>query len=140
MTFFFLVRVARGFENKVSNDVANNTKIDGIPLKAILATPHLPGFIIVECERRFDLITALRGVSRARGIVAGKVTLEDALKYVELPEVRFKLGEVLDVVAGPFKGSSVRVIEDDGGSKIAVMMLDWEHTGRIVISKDQVRR
>ena len=140
MTFFFLVRVARGFENKVANDLTNNAKIDSIPLRAILTTPHLLGFVIVECERKFYLIQALRGVSRARGILGGKITLEEALSYLVLPEVSFKVGEELDVIAGPFKGSRVRVVEDDGGSRVGVMILDWEHTGKIVISKDQVRR
>ena len=140
MTFFFLVRVARGFEGKVTKDVTNNAKLDVIPIKSILATPQLSGFIIVECERRFDLVAALRGVSRARGILPGKVSLQDAMKYVDIPEVGFEVDELLEVIAGPFKGSKVKVIEDDGGSKISVMLMDWEHAGKIVLSKDQVRR
>jgi len=140
MTFFFLVRTARGFEEKVARDIANNARLDGIPIMSILITPHLSGFAIVECDRKFELIQTLRGVSRARGIVKGKITLKEALGYLDLPEVSFKVGEEIDVIAGPFKGSRVRVIEDDGESRISVMLLDWEHTGKIVISKDQVRR
>ncbi len=140
MTFFFLVRVARGFEGKVTKDLANNARLDGIPIKSILATPQLSGFIIVECERKFDLMECLRGVSRARGILPGKVTLEDVMKYVEIPEMEFQTDELLEVIAGPFKGSSVKVIEDDGGPMIAVMLMEWEHAGKIVLSKDQVRR
>ncbi len=140
MTFFFLVRVARGFENKVAKDVTNNAVIDNIPLKAVLATPQLSGFIIVECERKFDLIESLRGVSRARGILPGKVSLEDAVKYVDIPEKAFKVDELLEVIAGPFKGCKVKVIEDDGGDKVKVIMLEWDHTGTIKLSKDQVRR
>ena len=140
MTFFFLVRVARGFEGKVTKDITNNARLDGIPIKSILATPQLSGFIIVECERKFDLMECLRGVSRARGILPGKVTLQEAMKYVDVPEAKFNIDDLLEVIAGPFKGSSVKVIEDDGGSRISVMLMDWEHAGKIVLSKDQVRR
>ena len=140
MTFFFLVRVARTFEGKVTRDITNNAKLDGIPIKSVLVTPQLSGFIVVECERKFDLMDALRGVSRARGILPGKVTLEEAMRYVDVPEMEFQTDELLEVIAGPFKGSKVKVIEDDGGPMVAVMLMEWEHAGKIVLSKDQVRR
>jgi len=140
MTFFFIIRAARGYEEKVAEGLAHNARLDDIPLKSILATPNLSGFVIVECDRKVDLIQALRGVKRARGVLGGKTSLDEVVSYLEMPEPRFKEDEVIDIIAGPFRGVRAKVAIDDGGSRLTVIPLEWEHGGRVVISKDQVRR
>ena len=140
MTYFFVVKTARGFERKVALDLEMTARLDKHDLKAILVTPDLTGFIVVECERRVELIRALRGISRAKGVLGGKMTGEEAMRYLEIPEEQYKSGEVIEVIAGPFKGFQASVIEDDGGSKVTVMLLEWQHAGRVILGKDQVRR
>ncbi|MHA1863156.1 MAG: transcription elongation factor Spt5, partial [Candidatus Thorarchaeota archaeon] len=140
MTKFFAVRVLKRYEMKVAQELADFAKLEGITtIKSIFVPPTLQGCVIVECEKKIDLINLLRQMKQTRGLFRGKLNIEDVYKLLTVPEELLKPGTKVEVTAGPFRGSRAKVIRDDG-KEVTIMLLDWEFNNRIKLSRSQLKK
>jgi len=143
-TSFFIIRAIERFTNKVALDLAEvatqHKALTGeVPIVSIFVPSNLKGAVIVEGKKKFEILKLVKQVKQARGMMSGKVSFEEVMKLVDVPEDLLGEGELVEVIAGPFKGLDAQVVHDDG-SKITAIILEWEVSNRISLSKSQIRR
>lgn len=139
MTHFFLLRALERREEKATKELAQLAKQNNIPIVAVAAIPNLPGHIVVECEMKHQILQLLPRLKNVRGLVRGKVDLDDIMRLISKPIDLFKPGEEIEITGGPFKGNRAKILTDDGKT-VTIEVLEWERSMRITISRDYVRR
>jgi len=139
MTYFFLLRALEKREEKAAMELAEVARERNSPIVSVAAIPALPGHIIVECERKFEILKLLPELKQIRGMVRGKISRKEVLELINQPVTLFEPDDDVSIVSGPLKGSRAKVIEDDGKS-IVVQLMDWDKENKITLSRDDVKR
>lgn len=134
-TFFFVVRTVQRYTEKAAMGIAKVCKDEQImsgkvPIKSIVVPPDLTGIVIVEAQYKYQVLDTIKQVKHTRGILPGKLTLEEVLSLMEGKEEYLEEGALVRVNSGPFKDCEARVIKDDGGM-VVVEILEWDRENRI---------
>lgn len=85
------------------------------PIKAILQTEDLRGYIFVEADDEDKILELVRGIPHVRGIVGKEVKMEQIERFI-IPEkqvVKIEVGDIIEVIYGPFKGERAKVTRID---------------------------
>jgi transcriptional antiterminator NusG len=86
---------------------------------AVLSPPELRGYVLVEAYDRDSLEKLIKGVPHARGLVAGETALSEVEHFLTpKPAVAgIAEGDIVELVAGPFKGERARVQRIDAAKE-----------------------
>lgn len=97
------------------------------PIKAILQTEDLRGYIFIEAENEEKILELVRGIPHIRGIVGKEVKIEQIERFL-IPEkqvVKIEVGDVVEVISGPFKGERAKVTRiDEVKQELVVELLE----------------
>jgi transcriptional antiterminator NusG len=110
---------------------------------AILAPPQLRGYLIVEGMSINTLKEMLKGVPKARGIIEeGETTIEEISRFLTpaSPVSGINVGDIVEVVSGPFKGERARVKTiDSQKEEITVELIDAVVPIPVTVRGDSVK-
>ena len=106
----YIVRTAIGREAQVMDFIASNAKkVTGVHS---LLFPHgMSGYIIVEAESADIIKQIAQGVPYVRGILRKPTSYEEIEHLIEFkPEaIDIHKGDIVQIIAGPFKGEKAKV-------------------------------
>ncbi|EHP84391.1 transcription elongation factor Spt5 [Methanotorris formicicus] len=111
----FAVRTTAGQEKNVAEMLASKVEREKLDVYSILATENLKGYILVEAENRGVVEELVRGAFKVKGIVPGTTSV-DELEHLLTPRKLvedIEKGDLVELVAGLFKGERARVIRVD---------------------------
>ena len=111
----FAVRTTAGQEKNVAEMLASKAERENLEVYSILATENLKGYILVEAENRGVVEELVRGAFKVKGIVPGTTSI-DELEHLLTPRKiveDIEKGDLVELIAGPFKGERARVIRVD---------------------------
>jgi transcriptional antiterminator NusG len=143
------VKTSIGHERTVADSLAARAKEKDIGVFSILAPETLRGYIFVESMNPDRLEEVVRGIRRARG-VAGKDRTGD-IRETKLEEIEHFLtpkpivsgimeGDIVELVAGPFKGEKARVNKiDEAKEELTVELFEAMVPIPITVPGNQVR-
>ncbi len=136
------IRTTSGREKAVVSSIIARVKTRKIPIKAIIQSDQLRGYIFIEADDSDAIEQAVRGIRHVRGIVAKEVTLNDIERFI-IPEkevVKIEIGDIVEVISGPFKGEKAKVTRvDDLKGELTVELLDVAIPIPITIPSTAVR-
>jgi len=120
----FTVRTTTGRENVVIDTLTTNIKNKKIPIKSVFHTDDLRGYIFVEGDKE-HIEEAIRGIPHVRGIIPKEVKIEELEKFLvpEKREIKPELGDIVEVVGGPFKGEKAKITRIDETKNEATIQL-----------------
>ena len=110
------VKTTIGQEIKVARDIGLKSKIHGWKeIYAVLAPHNLKGYVFVETSRPDKVLSLIRGIRDAKGVVRGEMKIDEIKHYLTpTPTVhRISVGDIVELVEGPFKGEQAKVIQID---------------------------
>jgi len=109
---FFVVRTINGREELCAKFIALKTKARNLPIKAILATPKTPGYVYIEADHPFTVERAIQGVKLARGMFVSAIDANEVLGLIKEEPLleKLKIGDMIEVVRGPFAGHRGKVL------------------------------
>ncbi len=141
-TRFFALTVVGGSEEKVALILAERARAAGLSLKSVVVPPGLKGYVIVEVARVADLYHLIRGVKyikRRRPLPVKPEEVEAIVKpRIEIPKL--KPGDMVEIVAGPFKGLTGKVVEvNESKRQVEVSLVELDFRNVVTIPLDQVR-
>lgn len=121
----FIVRTTIGQERNAANMIYAKTDRDEVTLYSILVPYEVRGYIFIEAPNRSEVEKSLYGVSHVRGIVEGNVDIGEVEKFLEPKSVVAKvdIGDIVELISGPFKGEKARVVRVDVGKEEATVEL-----------------
>lgn len=134
------VKTQIGHERTVADTLSNRSKDLGV--QSILCPASLRGYIVVEAMNTDRLSETVRSIKRARGLVDGEMKFDEINHYLTPKPLVSGIveGDIVELIAGPFKGEKARVqLIDEGKEEITVELFEALVPIPVTIKGDNVR-
>jgi len=136
------IKTSRGYEREVADTLAARAEEKPDVLFSLLVPSALRGYVFSEGMSFEGVHEMLRGIRKARGLVAGETTLKE-VEPLLVPKVTvegFVEGAIVELVAGPFKGEKARVKKiDQTKEEITVELIEAVVPIPVTVRGDHVR-
>ncbi|GAB6136007.1 transcription elongation factor Spt5 [Thermococcus prieurii] len=122
----FTVSVTVGQETTTANLVYSKAKTYNIPIQAILAPSKVKGYIFIEASSKSVVNEAISGIRHAKRVLPGEIPFHEIEHFLEeKPAVSgFEPGDIVELIAGPFKGEKAKVVRvDESKDEIVVELI-----------------
>lgn len=141
------VKSSIGHERAVADAIFARAKGKDLGVFAVLVPANLRGYVFVESMNPERLEEIVRGVRRARGVVKGEgeqmgIQFSDIDLYLTPKPVVSGImeGDIVELVAGPFKGEKARVQKiDETKEEITVELFEAMVRIPVTVRGDHVR-
>ncbi len=136
------VKTSIGYEKVVADSIASRAKPKNIGISAILAPATLRGYVLVEAMNTDALKDLIKGIRKTRGIVQGETSLTEIDHFLTPKPIVAGIieGDIVELIAGPFKGEKARVQKiDTNKEEITVELFEAMVPIPITVKGDHVR-
>ncbi|UCE29543.1 MAG: transcription elongation factor Spt5 [Candidatus Bathyarchaeota archaeon] len=141
-SMIFAVRTTAGQEKNVAKLIATRVKMSEVPIKAVLVPEVLKGYVFVEANGPHFVDKVIAGIKHVRSRVPGTVSFSEVERYVLIKPVIEDLdtGDVVEVIAGPFKGMKAKITRVDRTKEdVTLELLEATFTLPITVHADYVK-
>ena len=138
----FAIKTQVGKEQNAADLINSRTDKSKIKIPSILATPELRGYIFLESYDRDRIADMIKTVSYAKGMLNGDVPIDEIQNFLAPASAVAKIteGDVVEMVAGPFRGETAKVTRiDDAKEEITVELFESVVPIPITVRGEQVR-
>jgi len=141
-TKIFSIKTQVGKEQNAADLVNSRAEKSRLQIPSILATPELRGYIFLEGYDKERIKDLLKTVSYARNMLDGDIPI-DQIEHFLVPAsavAKIAEGDVVEMVAGPFRGETAKVTHiDDTKEEITVELFESVVPIPITVRGEQVR-
>ncbi|QLH75674.1 MAG: transcription elongation factor Spt5 [Methanomassiliicoccales archaeon] len=142
-----ILKTSIGHERNVADGVASKAKAakdlgNSLGIFAILAPEKLDGYVIVEGMNTDLVRETVRGVRKSKGLVEGETKFSEIEHFLTPKPLVSGImeGDVVELVAGPFKGEKARVQKiDESKEEITVELFEALVPIPVTVRGDHVR-
>jgi transcriptional antiterminator NusG len=138
----FTIKTQVGKEQNTADLINSRAKKSKMNIPSILVTPELRGYIFVEAYDEERLKDMIKTVSYARNMLEGYTPVEQ-IEHFLMPTssvAKITEGDVVEMVAGPFRGETAKVTHiDDAKEEITVELFESMVPIPITVRGEQVR-
>jgi transcriptional antiterminator NusG len=134
------IKTQIGHEKTVADTLSARAKDMGV--LSILCPAPLRGYVLVEAMNTDRLEETVRGIKRARGIVSGEMRMDEIEHYLTPKALVSGIieGDIVELIAGPFKGEKARVQHiDENKEEITVELFEALVPIPVTVKGDSVR-
>lgn len=135
-----VLKVIVGRESVVAEAIEKAAKNRNLDIKAIFYTQEMKGYVFVEGNKD-QLMDLIKEIQPIRGYLQ-PTTLEELKKYLFPQEAKIEIdiGDIVEVIGGPFKGERGRVSNIDFGKReITIDFLESAVPLPLTLSFEMVR-
>ncbi|MBI4894841.1 MAG: transcription elongation factor Spt5 [Candidatus Aenigmarchaeota archaeon] len=121
----FTIKTVVGRENIVIDNVATKAKTENLTqVRAFIHPEEIKGYVFVEGDIK-EIEMAVQDVPHVRGLIKKGIGMEQVERYLQPKTVivELGLGDILEVVGGPFKGEKGKVTRYDKVKREVTMEL-----------------
>ena len=139
---YYAVRTTAGRELDVALIMENRSRLLNVNARSLIIPPGIKGYVIVEApgvDAVYPLIKDLKYVKgRAFGIIKSN-EIERLVKPKPIIEM-IKEGDIVEIIAGPFRGMKARIVSiDRGKNEVVLSILEAEFPLPITVPGDYVK-
>ncbi|WGI16686.1 transcription elongation factor Spt5 [Methanonatronarchaeum sp. AMET-Sl] len=138
----FALKTTANQEKAVGDMIYQIAKREKLDIRAVLSPSSLKGYALVEAPRSDILIEASESIPHSRGIVEGEIPLEEVEHFLTpKPAVSgISEGDIVELIAGPFKGEKARVKRiDEAKEEIVLELFEAMVPIPVTVQGDHVR-
>jgi len=124
-TSIFALRTTANREDQVVDFLTSNAEKKNFAVYSIIRPHGMRGYVFVEAESRDDVEQATQGVPYARGVLPNQISyseIEHMLEQVK-QDVNIKQNDIVEIISGPFKRESAKIIRVDKTKEDVVVEL-----------------
>jgi len=137
-----VLKTSIGHERNVADGVSSKAKTGNTGIFAMLAPGKLDGYVFMEAMNTDLVRETVRGVRKAKGLVEGETSFNEIEHFLTPKPLVSGImeGDVVELVAGPFKGEKARVQKiDESKEEITVELFEATVPIPVTIRGDHVR-
>ena len=141
-TKIFTIKTQVGKEQNTADLINSRAGKTKIKIPSILVTPELRGYIFLESYDKERIKDMIKTVSYARNMLEGDIPIEQIEHFLVPASAVAKIaeGDVVEMVAGPFRGETAKVTHiDDTKEEITVELFESVVPIPITVRGEQVR-
>ena len=136
------IKTSRGYEREVADTLLARAEEKPDVVFAMLVPSALRGYVFAEGMSFEGVHEMLKGIRKARGLVAGETTLKE-VEPLLVPQITvegFVEGAIVELISGPFKGEKARVKRiDQAKEEITVELIEAVVPIPVTVRGDHVR-
>jgi len=135
----YAVKTTASQERTVADMIMNREEAE---IHAALAPDSLTSYVMVEAEDHAVLERVLGEIPHARNLVPGKSSIAEVEHFLSpKPDVEgIAEGDIVELIAGPFKGEKARVQRiDEGKDQVTVELYEATVPIPVTVRGDQIR-
>ncbi len=135
----FAVKTTASQEQTVADMIMNREESE---IHAVLAPDSLTSYVMVEADNVAVIERVLEEVPHARSIVPGESTISEVEHFLSpKPDVEgIAEGDIVELIAGPFKGEKAQVQRiDEGKDQVTVELYEATVPIPVTVRGDQIR-
>ena len=135
----FAVKTTASQERTVADMIMNREESE---IHAVLAPDSLTSYVMVEADNTAVLERVLEEVPHARNIVPGESGIAEVEHFLSpKPDVEgIAEGDIVELIAGPFKGEKAQVQRiDEGKDQVTVELYEATVPIPVTVRGDQIR-
>jgi transcriptional antiterminator NusG len=136
------LKTSIGHEKDVTDGIGARAKSGKSDISAILAPTNLRGYVLIEGMNTDRMRDAVKGVRKAHSFVDGEMNFDEIDHYLAPKPLVSGIteGDVVELVAGPFKGEKARVQNiDEAKEEITVELFEAMVPIPVTVRGDHVR-
>ena len=141
-TKIFSIKTQVGKEQNAADLINSRANKSKIKIPSILVTPELRGYLFLESYDKERIKEMIKTVSYARNMLEGDIPI-DQIEHFLVPAsavAKIAEGDVVEMVAGPFRGETAKVTHiDDTKEEITVELFESVVPIPITVRGEQVR-
>ncbi len=121
----FTIKTVVGRENIVIDNVSNKVKSLGLTqVKSFVHPEEIKGYVFVEGDIK-EIERAVQDIPHVRGLIKKTIEMKQVERYLQpkTVEIDLHVGDILEVVGGPFKGEKGKVTRYDKVKREVTMEL-----------------
>ena len=141
-SMIFAVRTTAGQEKNVARLIATRVKTGELPIKAVLVPEILKGYVFIEADGPHFVDKVIAGIKHVRSRVPGTVGFSEVERYIIVKPVieELDMGDVVEIMAGPFKGMRAKITRVDRTKEdVTLELLEATFTLPITVHADYVK-
>ncbi|MFQ5891480.1 MAG: transcription elongation factor Spt5 [Candidatus Methanofastidiosia archaeon] len=138
----FTLKVTLNQERNISEMLFQKILKKRIKLGAILVPDTIRGYLFVEAEDKGAVEEAIAGMRHVKSILPGVVQFSEVEHFLEAkPTVSgIDKGDIIEVIAGPFKGERAKVVRtDEDKEELTIELVEGIVPIPITVGGDYVR-
>lgn len=138
----FIIKVTTNKEEKAVDMVSDRAEKKNLNTYAVLRPHGLRGYILIEAEDRESAEESVFNLPYVKGIVGKTITYEEIKNMVEtsVATVSIKEGDIVEIIAEPFKKEKAKVLRiDKQKEEVVVSLLGAVVPLPVTIKLDNVR-
>jgi transcriptional antiterminator NusG len=135
----FAVKTTASQEQTVASMIANREEDK---IHAVLAPESLTSYVMVEAEDTGVIDRVLEDIPHARSMVPGESGISEVEHFLSpKPDVEgIAEGDIVELIAGPFKGEKAQVQRiDEGKDQVTVELYEATVPIPVTVRGDQIR-
>ncbi len=140
---YYVLRTVPSKESKYIDNIQNVlSKKEGHNVRSVFSPETVKGYIFAETTKLSSLIDVLRGIPNNKGVIQKPISFDEIAKYFEKEGEKVVVHErdIVEVIAGPFKGDKAKVIRIVAGKdEIILEPLNVPVPIHITMTIDDVR-
>ncbi len=139
---FFPVRTVVGRELDIALIIENRAKSMNLDIRSIIVPPRTRGYIIVEAPSHYVVNVAIRDLKYVRGRVGRRMSEDDVMKLIKVEPIvtKINVGDIVEIIGGPFRGMKAKVeAKDEERNEVVLSLLEASYPLQITLSADLVK-
>ncbi|MEM3972003.1 MAG: transcription elongation factor Spt5 [Saccharolobus sp.] len=140
---YYIVKVTGGQEINVALMLEERIKTNNIRgVYSLIVPPNLKGYVIIESEGLHIVKLLIGGIRNVKGLAHGLLPREEIIKIVSKKTVApsVKPGDVVEIVAGPFRGTQAQVVRvEEGKGEVVLNILESAFPLQVTVPIDQIK-
>lgn len=138
----YAVRVTARQETNIALLMETKAKAQNLNVYSILVPPGIKGYIMVEAPGIHVIQELIRDMKHVKGQVSGIVKYDEVERMLKPTPIieGISEGEIVEVVAGPFRGMRAQVVRiDKQRNEVVLNILEAAYPLQVTVPADYVR-
>ena len=110
----FTVKTVVGREKIVIDAISSQAQVEKINIQSLIHPEEIKGYIFIEGALE-DVERAVQSIPHIRGLIKSPVEISQLQRFLQprKVEIELSLGDIVEIVGGPFKGEKGKVTRYD---------------------------
>lgn len=110
----YTIKTVVGRENVVIDAIASKVRVENLMISAIMHPEEIKGYVFVEGNVD-DIEKAAKSLPHSRGLIKKPVEIKQIERFLQPKkvEVDLNVGDIIEIIGGPFKGEKGKVTRFD---------------------------
>ena len=110
----YTIKTVVGRENIVVDAIAARAKSERLVIHALMHPEELKGYVFIEGDIK-EIEKVVQMIPHVRGIIKKPVNISEIKRFLQpkTVEIELNLGDIVEVIGGPFKGERGKIVRYD---------------------------